>query len=199
MLFRKPRIVIVATICLLLFTLVQPVGAEEKAEGKGEGEGEGKKGAAPLSKDQREFNEKTQRLNSLGTRIEESDKQFKELVQHKQHEKDQKEIERIIKQMNEVVKDRNKSAEEYNRLKSEIAQRYPNQGLPVNRRYETQGKKTVEEMEGAAGLDELLTRTKKIIDKKFATFEDPNAPKVAAPPHAPKPGEEKPERLRLEK
>lgn len=160
---------------------------------------EGAKSAEPaLPKDQKEFFEKTQRLNSLTTRIEEAERQFNELVMRKSTEKVNEEKERIIKQMNEVTKDRNKSVEEFNRVKSDLGLKYPNQGVNLNRRYQTQTKKSVEELEGVAGLDELLTRTKKIVEKKFAPFEtaeDKNPkPKVAKPSD-----EEKPARLRLEK
>lgn len=193
MLFHRLKIALVLGSCLFLVTPLlhaEDHGAATPAE----------EGAPPpiTSKDQREFSEKSQRLQTLAARIEESDKQFKELVQTKAHEKNPQVLEGILKQMNVVVKERNKSAEEFNRLKSEIAQRYPSQGLPTKRRYETQAKKSVEELEGAAGLDELLTRTKKIIEKKFATFEDPELNKTS-PIKPTTTTEEKPERLRLEK
>jgi hypothetical protein len=151
-----------------------------------------------LPKDEKQFFEKTQRLNSLTTRIEEAEKQFQELVRRKAAEKDNAEKDRIIKQMNEVTKDRNKSADEYNKVKSDLDLRYPNEGKQLNRRYQTQTKKSVEEMEGVAGLDELLTRTKKVVEKKFAPFaaaEDEKKPKAKIA----KPEDEKPQRLRLEK
>jgi hypothetical protein len=137
-------------------------------------------------------------INSLTTRIEEAEKQFNELVRAKASEKNPAEKERIIQQLNAVTKDRNKAAEEYNKVRSDLTLRYPNQGEHLNRRYQTQSKKSVEELEGAAGLDELLTRTKKVVEKKFAPFaaaEDEKKPK-------PKPvqlQEEKPVKLRLEK
>jgi hypothetical protein len=46
-----------------------------------EEEGKKSEAAAPLPKDQKEFSEKTARLNSLTTRIEEDEKQFQEMVQ----------------------------------------------------------------------------------------------------------------------
>jgi len=57
--------------------------------------------------------------------------------------------------------------EEYTKVKSDLALKYPNQGVNLNRRYQTQIKKSVEELEGAAGLDELLTRTKKNSGEKI--------------------------------
>jgi hypothetical protein len=170
-------------------------------EGGGEGEeGGGKEAANAVPKDQREFTEKTARLSSLTTRIEEAEKHFQELVRQKAEEKSPEEKQRIIKQMVELTKERNRAAEEYMKVKSELTLRYPNQGQHLNRRYQTQIKKSVEEMEGAAGLDEMLTRTKKIVEKKFAPFNEPDEEKAAAAATRPAPAEEEaPKKLRLEK
>lgn len=181
----------------LLGAILFSVSLAFAEEGEGEAKGDGK--AVAMPKDQKEFFEKTQRLNSLNTRIEEAEKQFRELVQKKSVEKDLAEKEHIIKQMNDVTKDRNKAADEYNKVKTELTLRYPNQGEHLNRHYQTQTKKSVEELEGAAGLDELLTRTKKVIDKKFAPFADPDEPKAAPKAKVAQPEGEKPQRLKLEK
>jgi hypothetical protein len=152
-----------------------------------------------VPKDQKEFTEKSAKLNSLATRIEDAEKQFSELVRKKAGEKNQEAKEAIIKEMVEITNKRNKDADEYNKLKTDLTLRYPSQGVNLNRRYQTQTKKSVEEMEGAAGLDELLTRTKKIVEKKFAPF-NTDADAAAKPKaKAAKPQEEKRERLRLEK
>ncbi len=180
---------------LLIFCALSAGRAEEKEPEGGEGK---KEAVGPQPKEQREFAEKNQKINSLSSRIEESEKQFKELVERKAHEKNAAEKERIIKQMNEVTADRNKAVTEYNKLKTDITLRYPNQGERLDRRYLTQPKKSVEELEGTAGLDELLTRTKKVIEKKFAVFNQ--APEGGkAPPPKPVKAEEEPKRLRLEK
>jgi uncharacterized protein (DUF2267 family) len=178
------------TLAALLLVFSFRLYAEEEAADAG-------KTAAPLPKEQKEFFEKTQRLNSLTTRIEEDEKQFLELVRRKSGEKNADEKERIIKQMNEVSKDRNKSADEYNSVKSDLALHYPNSGEHLSRRYQTQTKKSVEELEGAAGLDELLTRTKKVIERKFAPFNDPEDEKTKV--KAAQTDEDKPKPLRLEK
>jgi hypothetical protein len=167
-------------------------------EGGGEGEG-GKPAAAAVSKDEKEFTEKTAKLNSLTNRIAEAEKRFAELVHEKSATKSTEEKQKIIAQMLEVAKQRNKDAEEYNKVKMDLQLRYPNQGERLERRYQTQSKRTVEELEGVAGLDELLTRVKKVVEKKFASFEDKEekVEKKRAKPAAV--GEEKPKRLRLQK
>src|SRR5207248_1971848 len=136
------------------------------AHGEEQKQPEGNGVMITYGKEQKEFYDKTSRLNSLSTRMEEDEKQFMIQVRAKAAEKDPKEKQRILKQMVFFSDDRNKSADEFNKIKTELGLRYPNQGEHLNRQYRTQVKKTVQEMEGAAGLDELLTRTKKIVDKK---------------------------------
>jgi hypothetical protein len=190
MLFRNLRWAFATFVCMTALCSVWTARAEEE-------EGKKSEAAAPLPKDQKEFSEKTARLNSLTTRIEEDEKQFQEMVQKKSEEKSTDERQRIIKQMVEVTNDRNKSALEFNKLKSELSLRYPNQGEHLDRNYRTQSKKTVEELEGAAGLDELLTRTKKIVEKKFAPFNPPQ-PEVKKA-KVEEVSEDRPKPLRLEK
>lgn len=151
-----------------------------------------------VSKDQREFYEKSGRLTSLTNKIADLEKQFQELVRKKAAAPNSEAKQAIIKEMVELSEQRNKDVETYNRLKADLTYRYPAQGEQLNRRYGTQTKRTVEEMEGAVGLDELLTRTKKVAERKFAPFleeEKAKAPKSRATA----PEEEKPKRLRLEK
>lgn len=167
--------------------------------GGGEG-GEGAPAAPAIPKDQKEFTDKNTKLNGLISRITESEKQFKELVHHKNEAKTTAEKQTIIHEMVELTNQRNKDVDAYNKLKSDLELRYPNRGEHLNRRYETQTKRTVEELEGVAGLDELLTRTKKIIEKKFAPFmeADVQAQNKKGTGHHPAAADE-PVRLRLEK
>lgn len=186
-------------------------GAAAPAEG-------GTPGIEPASKEQRQYTEKSAKLKTLATRISDSEKEFQTLVEEKEHIKNNpEEIQRILSKMVEVAATRNKAVDDYNKLKADLDYRYPGEGQSGQRQYQTQTKKSVEELEGVAGLDELLTRTKKVVEKKFVVFADEEAaraeeekkkkkPKAqralpspipeAVPPPAP---EEKSERLRLEK
>ncbi len=170
------------------------LNAEEKAAAPAATE------SGSMNKDQKEYFEKTSKLTSLNNRIENWNKQFIQLVASKNAAKTQDEKARLIKEMVETNKERNKDIDAYNKLKSDLAYRYPNQGEQLSRRYRTQNKKTVEELEGVAGLDELLTRTKKVIDKKFATFAEPEEKALTTKASVlPAPKEEEPKKLRLEK
>ncbi|NJL25829.1 MAG: hypothetical protein HC902_12075 [Calothrix sp. SM1_5_4] len=151
-----------------------------------------------MSKDQKEYAEKTSKLTSLTNRIAEADKKFKELVHEKAETHSVTRKQELIKEMVEINKQRNKDVDDYNRLKAELTYRYPSEGESLNRRYQTQNKRSLEEMEGVVGLDEMLTRVKKTIDRKFAPFMEevaPTKPKASPAQAAP----EKPPRLRLER
>ncbi|MBX3020317.1 MAG: hypothetical protein KF799_01465 [Bdellovibrionales bacterium] len=151
-----------------------------------------------VPKDQKEFTDKTAKLTTLGNRIEEAEKRFQELVREKAAAKSPEAKQVLIKEMVEITNQRNKDADEFNKIKSDLTYRYPYQGEKLNRRYQTQSSRSLEEMEAAGGLDELLTRTKKVVERKFAPFMEEEK-KPEPKPKVAKPGEEKPPRLRLEK
>lgn len=166
------------------------------ASGGGGSEESGAATEAP-SKEQREFTEKSAKLTTLSNRIEEAEKRFQELVREKAAAHTPEAKQAAIKEMVETANARNKDVEAFNKLKAELTYRYPYQGEKLNRRYGTQRERTAEEMEAAGGLDELLTRTKKVVERKFAPFMQDET-KPAPKPNVAQPAE-KPARLRLEK
>lgn len=169
--------------------------ANEEAKPEGEGGG-----APAMPKDQKEYIEKTAKLNSLSNKILEHEKAFAEVIHHKASAKDQAEKMHHVEELNRIATERNKDVEAYNRIKMDVKLRYPNQGIQLERRYSTQQKKSVEELEGVAGLDEMLTRVKRVIDQKYAPFLIEEEEKNKRQPTVVKSAEEeKPKRLRLEK
>lgn len=177
---------------LMVFTFA--FGAEQKTED------EEAAVTSMLSDDQREFNEKSSKLSTLNNRINEADRQFRELIRLKALAKTPAEKQEIIRQMVELNEQRNRDVDAYTKLKAELTLRYPHQGENLRRRYHHQSKRSLEEIEGVAGLDELLTRTKRVIDRKFAPFKPPEGETAVGAG----PGEEtvKPKkrpRIRLEK
>lgn len=146
----------------------------EGAEGGGEA---AKPGAAPEKKERSqsaEFVEKTTKLNTIQSRIEDAQKEFDKLVEEKEKEKEQKKKDDIIKELVEISKKRNKDVEDYNRMKQELLYQYPAKNAELNRMYQTEEKKDVDELESTADIDDLLTRIKKVIQKKFAPFDPEN-------------------------
>ena len=191
----KPALFLTFLFCgIANLAVLRPAQAAEE-EGKKE---EGGKPATETPKDQREYSEKQAKLNVLQNHIEEADKHFKELVHAKEEAKTATEKQAMIKEMVELTHQRNQDVQALNKLKADLNFRYPDMGDRLNKTYQTQSKRSVEEMEGAAGLDEMLTRTKKQVDKKYAPFlpaDDKSVPKTQAS----KPEGDKPARLKLEK
>lgn len=155
--------------------------------------------ATEVPKEQKEFVEKSGKLNTLINRITDAEAKFAELVHHKEAASTSAAKQEIIKEMVEVTNQRNKDVEAYNSLKSDLALRYPNQGEKLDRQYRTQTKRSVEELEGGAGLDEMLTSTKKLIEKKYAPFLDEEDKESGTRTPAHVHDLEEPKRLRLEK
>jgi hypothetical protein len=155
------------SIIVLLMALQAVVAFAEESESKDE-KTAGK--PDPAAKVRREYQEKAARFNFLEGRISGLEKEVMHLAIKKNAEKDPKVQKEIMDQMVALVEDRNKAAEQYNSLKTDLAYRFPSQGEALDRSYRTQSKKSVEEIEGSIGLDELLTRTKKMVDKKYAPF-----------------------------
>jgi hypothetical protein len=183
---------------LSLLLICVTAAAEEKPPA--EGEGGSAAAIAPVGKDQKEYIEKTGKLTSLSNRIVEFEKQFQEVIHHKATAKTTAEKMHAVEELNRIAKERNKDVEAYNRIKMDVKLRYPNQGISLERRYNTQQKKTVEELEGAAGLDEMLTRIKRVIDQKYEPFLAEEEKREKKQPTIVKSlDEEKPKRLRLEK
>ena len=187
------------SILILTFSFVTTAFA---SGGGGEAEAGAEKkvgeGAAPLPKEQKEFYDKSSKLTTLTNRIAEHEKQFQELVRKKNETSSTTEKQDIIRQMVELTTTRNKDVDSYNKVRSELTYRYPTQGEALQRRYQTQNKRSVEELESVAGLDELLTRTKKVVEKKFAPFK-PEEDEAKVKSKIAQPQEEAPKRLRLEK
>ena len=178
---------------------------EHAAPPAAEGEGGGEAKAAP-PREQKEFTDKTVKLNALAAKLEESRKQFADAVKEKDEAPTAAAKVPFLKQLVEIAKQRDKDQLEYDKLKSELAQRYPNQGAHVNRHIEEHGGEghaesaptSADHVAGGASLDDLLDQTKTLIDRKYAPFKPPTgAASSRAPASAGHPA--RPARLRLEK
>jgi hypothetical protein len=181
---------------ILIFLLASPV-LPASSGGGGEGEGAAPT-ASPINQDEKEFISKTSKLNTLTNRISEAERRFSELVKKKSLAKTPEEKHVFIKEMVETANQRNKDVEAYNRVRSELNLRYPSQGKQLDRRYHIQDKRSFEELEGVAGLDEMLTRTRKQVERKYAPFDPPDESKLKSTAPVDVQPEKKP-KLRLER
>jgi hypothetical protein len=183
------------SVAAIVFTFTVFALAGEGGEG-GEGGGEKKKEKQEKSQ-ATEYVEKTTKLNTIQVRLIDAQKEFDKLIEEKDKEKDQKKKDDIIKEMVEVSKNRNKDVDGYNKVRQELLYQYPAKTAELNRLYRLEEKKNVDDMQSTADLDEMLTRVKRVIEKKFAPFNpDNDKPKPAAKATLPL---DQPAKLRLEK
>lgn len=167
-------------------------GGGEGGEGGGEKKVE-KKEVSPAN----EYVEKTTKLNTIQVRVFDAQDLFDKLVEEKEKEKDQKRKDEIIREMVDISKRRNKDVDDYNRIRQELLYQYPAKNAELNRLYRVEQKKNADEMQSSADIEDMLTRVKKVIEKKFAPLNPENdKPKPAAKATIP---EEPPVKLRLEK
>lgn len=157
--------------------------------------------AGTMNKEKKAFTEKSSKLKVLEVRIQEAEKRFRELIQQKAAAETMEEKQALIREMVEVAKARNEAVDSYEKVRTQLLYRFPDEGEAVKRRYGTQSKRSAEEMEGVATLDEMLTRIKKAVLKKYGPLiQDEAEPKMnTAKSPAMVKKEEEPKRLRLEK
>lgn len=181
-------------VCCLIFI----GGFVARASGGG-GEAESAPAAKDMSsKDQREYREKSVKLQGLEARVEDLNTQLSHLVELKKREKNP---EKVREQMDELVKltqERNKLAAEHRVLKQELIYKFPNLGESIHRQYGTHEATSVDQLEKAGGLQQLLDETKALIERKYAPvlekYEEAGKEEIPTPPPQKK-KEERPLRL----
>lgn len=149
------------------------------------------------SKESVEYGKKESRLNTLRSRMAESDKAFAETLEKKNQTRDTVKQRQYAERLVEIAKERNEAVKEYTALRQELMYRYPNKGQDIEKRFAPKKEKTAHELENSSEIDELLTVIKKRVDKKYR----PLMPKeeVEAQAVIPKAREEEKKKLRLVK
>lgn len=149
------------------------------------------------SKESIEYGKKESRLNTLRSRMAESDKAFAETLEKKNQTKDTVKQRQHAERLVEIAKERNEAVREYTALRQEMMYRYPNKGQDIDKRFAPKKEKTAQELESSSEIDELLTAVKKRVDRKY----QPLMPKedVEAQAVVPRPKEEEKKKLRLVK
>jgi hypothetical protein len=152
-----------------------------------------------VSKQAKEFTDKSSKLNVAQSRIIDAQAQFREVVKAKNKESDPEKTKLLLEEMTEIAKKRNKEVESYSSLRQDLLYRYPSMGDDLNRQYRTHEKKTIEELESASNLEDLLERARAIMDKKYAPFDEKDEKGAPLPKKKPAVKAEPPKKLKLVK
>jgi DNA repair ATPase RecN len=139
-----------------------PKEGSESSEPAKEGEGE-KKSAG--SQSDREWAKRTTSIQKYSAKIEETTKELQSLIREKEHAPVE-ELEKIqvkFKELKEIIS-------KYNAEKEELKYRYPEEGALIERKYLPMKDRALEELSNDTNFGLELKKTKKKIDKKYATF-----------------------------
>lgn len=139
-----------------------PKEGSESSEPAKEGEGE-KKSAG--SQSDREWAKRLTNIQKHSAKIEETTKELQSLIREKEHApvEELEKIQAKFKELKELIA-------KYNSEKDELKYRYPEEGALIDRRYLPIRDPSLEELNHDTNLSLELKKTKKKIDKKYATF-----------------------------
>ncbi|NCN95210.1 MAG: hypothetical protein GW917_00640 [Bdellovibrionales bacterium] len=155
--------VLVVHALALTFGLPAAFASEDGAAAAPEASGASKEGP-----DSREYREKNAKIIGLEAQIADLNSQIEKLVERKRREKNSEKVREMMGELVTLSNDRNKAVVEHRELKKYLIYRYPNLGKALHQKYGVHQEASVEQLEKSHGLDELLTETKNLIDKKYA-------------------------------
>lgn len=147
-----------------------------------------------------EYNKKLSELTSLENKVKESRAVIQDLIQHKNATSNREKKHEIVEQMIERHRQLIDEIKRYNEARHQLKYRFPEKDDSTERRYLPLKEQSLEQMEQEMGLDADLTRVKKMVDKKYAPLNQPEAgePVTTIRPKKTEPEEEKNKKLRLE-
>lgn len=155
--------------------------------------------AANISTYAGEWEAHKQSLQNHVTQAADLEKEIKTLIEHKRHETDRAELQKIMKEIEAKHKKLEETYKKYNEELGHTKHRHPEQGDSAQRSYTIFKPKTVEQFENDIGLDGKLDRAKKSLERHYNT--PPEDPKFQRRKVEVKPEEKdnKPERIILRK
>lgn len=142
--------------------------AEEGAGAAAPAEAGAEAGAPKAGPEVREYREKNAKLLGLEAQIADLNSQLEKLVEHKRREKNPETVRELMGELVTLSEDRNKAVLDHRELKKYLIYRFPNLGKALHQKYGVHEEASVEQLEKSHGLDELLTETKLLIDRKYA-------------------------------
>lgn len=146
---------------------------------------EGGEAAPPAQKQEIKSSEESYlvvqaRVQTLESKIRSAEEEIQKLIVEKQHTKDSKRVNEIIKQMIAVHQDMTNKAKEYEQQRALLKYRYPEKNLADKRVYERIEVKTIEDMESRATLSRSLKSTLKKVRSQYGISETRSADKMGA-------------------
>ncbi|HAG91523.1 MAG TPA: hypothetical protein DCL41_06610 [Bdellovibrionales bacterium] len=159
----------VLVLCFVVVAKAESGGGEAGGGEAGGGEGEAKESGAAKEEvlQDREYREKNAKLLGLEARIADLNTQLEKLVEHKRREKSSEKVRVMMDELVTLAKDRNAAIKEHRELKKYLIYRFPNMGKVFHQKYGVHEEASVEQLEKAHGLDEMLTETKLLIEQKY--------------------------------
>jgi DNA repair exonuclease SbcCD ATPase subunit len=107
------------------------------------------------------------KLNGQKKQIEGLEGEIRELIQHKQHEHDAKQVQELIKEIANKHKELEKVSQEYEEVRLHVRFHHPDRNETVERKYLRYKFKSLKEMEDEFGIDGRLDRIKTRVSQTF--------------------------------
>lgn len=126
--------------------------------------------AVEYSPGEKEYREKSQKLNSLESKIGELEATFQALVKANSETTDKNKRLDLVEKMKTVKQEHDETVDKYTDLRDEIRFKFPDKGKTIMRRYAPMQKKTMQQLEKRSTLDEDLTKAKKAAEKAYRPF-----------------------------
>ncbi len=171
----KKQLYIIVIVTILSSSLTLISFAEESTEPeKKEGEAGAAPAEAPSSNADKEWAQRTSKLNILDQKIKDETTKLQKLIQAKnsgQKIRDEKNVEvDVLGEITKTYKELKTNVDEYVVGKDELRFRFPEEGVVIERRYVPLRLKSLDEIEREIGIDGTLIRLKNKSDKKYEVF-----------------------------
>ena len=117
-----------------------------------------------------EYTEKTGKLTLLESRKKEFEEARNSKLKAIKHSKDENEQKKLYEEALKDQDELNKVVREYNTIRRELKYKFPKKNDQTMRRYLPMREVSLEEVATQTGIDGILDRVKKKIDKKYKKF-----------------------------
>jgi hypothetical protein len=149
--------------------------AQESSEPeKKEGEGAAAPAGGTKSNADREWAQRTSKLNIQDQKIKDATAKLQKLIQAKnsgQKIRDEKNVEvNVLDEITTTYKELKTNVDEYSVGKDELRFRFPEEGVVIERQYVPLRLKSLDEIEREIGIEGTLVRLKNKTDKKYEVF-----------------------------